>query len=641
MLIYIILFGMCCALTSVVYLKLSYYIYYIVITEPDQILLCIELCCKFNLYDKCVQLCSMKTVSLSNKHYLFKGKSLFHLYRREQGFLTRYSDTLSDQEIISRRSSCYKKAEECIKILGVALDNECIDSEGSRMLDIAMSDYIRETNKLNNLKRCLLCRKKRSLMKSHLWPRSFLRRYSYSRVHDISSRIFISFHSLKPREKSPGEVTYWMLCGECEQRICQNGEDKFTSEAYDLVSSASENAIKISYGPWLYNFSIGLVFRTFLYFNYESAESYLIFQQCRERLLNLPVKYKTNSTTISLIASAQEDKESVPSIPPPLEDIAVPVVILVNPTKTSIDFPRKSILIGALFDAGSAFMSRHYLSTGKLDLSGQEHFIVVRLGNLSILLPLKASTDYNPPPGSLIRPQGGELFVPGENSRWDLIPEGLWEAIDSTAILIEETSLHHYTYKSKTGNWKSHSAEEYEPFLSRELMEKERLLNKNLKEVSSSPESALISRFLNEASPSLSFLPEEIKLLQKHKYTQKRFLQLPSSHVVLFHKNIDLAEDGFTVFLVAKIEDNPCTVRTYIIFVELVCGVQIAYGAYVTIDTNNSFSITDSLIDMKKFSEHYRERYKYYCQIVGDLLPLMLNEKGCEIAQRAKITKLV
>ena len=616
---------------------------YLYSTDPDQILLCTELCCKFDLHEKCIELCSLKNQPSSIKLCLLKGKSLFYLYRREQDLLDRYSINLNDEEINFKRSSCYKTAEECIKMLGAALDQESIDSEGSKMLDLAMLDYIRETNKLNNLKRCLLCRKKKTLMKSHLWPRSFLRRYSSSRGQDISSRIFISFHSLKPREKSPGEVTYWMLCGECEQRISQNGEDKFASEIYDKVISEHKDNITLPYGPWLYNFSIGLVFRVFLYFIHGSTEHYYIFHQCRQHLLKLSVKYKDLSTSKhneNVVSSKSVDSTQHKEI----NSEAFPLVYLANPTKLNVEHPRKSMLVGALFDAGSAFFSGRYLTSGKLDLSGQKHFIVVRLGNLNILLTLKASTDYCPPVGSLIKPQGGELLVPCEDNRWSLIPEGLWAAIDSTATVIEETSLHHYAYKSKSGHWKSLSVEEQEPpIASKELGDKERLLHRSLKEASSSPESSFVSRFLKTASPSLSFLPNEIKLFQKHSYTKKGFLELPNSHVILLHGNVNLTEDAFTLFLVANFQENLSTLILYVIFVERIRGVQMAYGAYVCVDTNNKICITDSLVDMKKFSEHHAKRFEYYCHLVEEIFPFLLRTKGYrnikELTHRAEITR--
>ena len=624
--------GICCG--SIKTMNCCYYF-----AEPDKVLLCIELCCKFNLSDKCLQLCSFSGLPSSGKLFLCKGKSLFDAYRKEQSYLDRHTiSASSDQKLIQRRKSCYDKAENCIKFLGAAFDQDCIDPEGSKMLDIAMLNFIRETNKLNNIKRCLLCRKKRNLKKSHLWPKSFLRRYIGSRGYDSASKVYISFDSLRPREKSPGEVTYWMLCGECEQRLCQNGEGKFISEIYDVVSSISENGIKISYGPWLYSFSLGLVFRIFIYFRGEAIEQYMIFQQCREHLLKLPVKYMSRDNKPAeheeSISPLQREKMNV--------ELDIPVVLLANPTKINVDHPRKSMLIGALFNAGTAHMSGHYLSTGKRDLTGQMHFIVVLLGDLNFLLPLSASNDYSPPTGSLIDPQGGELFVPSEDCRWNLIPEGLWMAIANIAKVIEETSLYHYTYRSKSGNWKPISAEEQErPCTSKELSDEEKLLYKSLKDSSSS--SKPISKFLNAAFPSLSFLPDEIKLLQRHKYTQEGFLQLPSSHIVLIHENFNLAEDSFTLFLVTKSEDESFTLSTYVIFVERYCGVQISYGAYVHADTNHKVCIGDSLINMKGFSQHHIGRFEYYCEMVEKMLPLILKRNGFknvkEIIQRAEITR--
>ena len=629
-------------------------------TDSDQILHCIELCYKFNLHDKCLKLCTTTNLPVSDKLYLYMGKALFHLYRKEQEYLWRHSKTLNQRDLDKKKSSCYDKTKECIKLLGTVLDQNCTDQEYSKMLDMAMLDYIREVNKLNNLKRCMLCREKRSLMRSHLWPRSFLRRYSYSRVQDISSRMFISFSSTRPREKSPGELTYWMLCGKCEQRISQNGEDKFGSEIYDIIASSPDKDISIAYGPWLYNFSIGLVFRTFLFFSVGSMEYYSIFQQCREHILKLPVKYQTDSnhksgndamnvnTLPETISSIHSDANLSASGGKQVTEIDIPVVILINPTKLNVNHPRKSMLIGALLDAGSALMSGHYLTTGELDLSGKHHFIVVRLGNLSILLPLKALGDvieYHPPEGCLIKLQGGNLVIPAESKRWDLIPDGLWVAMDVTAKSIEETSLHHYAYKSKTGHWKSLTAEEQElPCTSIESASKERVLHKSLKEASNSPESSFVSRFLNTSYPSLSFLPDEIKLFQKHEDTKKGYLQLPNSHFILCHDNIDLDEDALTIFLVGKFEESSSQLRTYVIFAEHIRGVQMAYGAYIDVNRDGKICITDSLIDMKKFSKHHMGRFEHYCRDIEKVFPLLLKAKGfdnIEVAiQRAKVTRL-
>ena len=634
--------------------SVSYFMLSDLNADSHQILQCIELCYKTHLYDKCLKLCTSVKTPLSNKLHLYTGKALYHLYRREQEYLRRHSSTLNQRYLDEKRSNCYDKTKQCIKIFGALLDQNSIDVESSKMLDISMLDYIREMNKLYNLKRCLLCRQKRSLMRSHLWPRSFLRRYSYSQVQNVSSRMFISFSSVRPREKSPGELTYWMLCGECEQRISQNGEDKFGSEIYDVISSSPDDEdINIPYGPWLYNFSIGLVFRTFLFFSVGSIEYYSIFEQCRMHILKLPVRYRIDSGFKSEKADIVHETPSYPhsdsnlsstSSGEKITEIDIPILILINPTKLTVDHPRKSMLIGALLDAGSALMSGHYLTTGELDLSGKHHFIVVRLGNLSILLPLNDS-EYHPPDGCIIKQQGGNLIIPAESKRWGWIPEGLWVAMDITAESIEKTSLHHYAYRSKTGHWKSHTAEEQElPCTSLESANKEKLLHKSLKEASNSPESSFVSRFLNTSYPSINFLPDEIKLLQKHEYTQKGYLQLPDSHYILCHDNIEFDADALTLFLVGKIEESSSQFRIYVIIAENIRGVQLAYGAYVDINEDGKICITDSLIDMRKFSKHHMGRFEHYCRDIEKAFPLLLKAKGfdnIEVAiQRAKVTRL-
>ena len=55
-----------------------------------------------------------------------------------------------------------RKQRNCIiGNLGMALDNDCLDSEGSKMFDLAMMDcIIHGTNKLKDCKQFYLCRRK-------------------------------------------------------------------------------------------------------------------------------------------------------------------------------------------------------------------------------------------------------------------------------------------------------------------------------------------------------------------------------------------------------------------------------------------------------------------------------------------------
>jgi len=549
----------------------------------------------------------------------------------EHEYLCRHYTLLSQQVADQKTSSCYSKAEECIRLLGVLLDNGTLDSEGSTMLDQAMLDYIYKTNKLNKLRRCLLCRTKNNLKRSHLWPKSFLKRYSLQTKGDFSSRIFVLCTPECYKEKSPGEVTYWMLCGKCEQRLSQNGEDKFSSNLFDLICSGSDknDDINVSYGPWLYNFMVGMLFRSFIFYSL-NVELNAIFLHCRNHLLSLPVKY--TQETGNPISDNKDDKKDPLKSPDNHFDNSqaktefLSSFLLINPTKMDVDHPRKSMLVRALFDAGSAKISNFSIKTGKHDFSGQHHFITIRLGNLNFLLQLKASTDYVPPPGSFIDPSGGQLFVPAERNRWDYIPEGLWVAIDKIAQVVETTSLRHYAYKVSAGTWKPSDSPEMQqlPYSSEEDSKKERIKHSLLKQKSNNAYSSFVSRFLQESQPSLSFLPKEFKFIQKYSQTHKPHIELPVGYTIIYHITLNFVEANLTTFLVAYYDTAPKFVA---IIIERIQGVQLAYGAHVECDVDQRVSLDKPLIDLAKISDHHRVRFKHYCTEIGKLFSLLLEVK--------------
>ena len=114
-------------------------------------------------YEECITFCTIaeKNSKLHNDKLnlkIWRAKSLFKVYKREQRYLRLKS--LSKSEYYQLHKKCYEKTKEVIGILGMALDNDCLDSEGSKMFDLAMMDYIHGTNKLNDCKRCYLCRRK-------------------------------------------------------------------------------------------------------------------------------------------------------------------------------------------------------------------------------------------------------------------------------------------------------------------------------------------------------------------------------------------------------------------------------------------------------------------------------------------------
>ena len=550
------------------------------------------------------------------------------MYRKEQEYLNRHYSSFDQQLANEKMSCCYSKTEECIKLLTALLDRNEIDHEGSKILDQSMLDYIHRTNKLNKLKRCLLCRTKSDLKRSHLWPKSFLKRH-HSHVHtssSTSSRVYVSCasHLISPKEKAPGELTYWMLCGKCEQRLSQNGEDKFSMELFDVIccNSKDDSGINISYGPWLYDFVIGMLFRGFIFFDLTS-ELYTIFLHCRHHLLSLPVKY-TQAKGEPMQSQQEPNQIGYDANKLKLERF-LSFFMLINPSNLDINHPRKSMLARALFDAGSVKLSHHSLNTGERDFSVQKHFIVIRLANLNFLLKLNGSIEYIPPQGSIVYPEGGKIFIPSEKNRWEYIPEALWVTIDDVAEMIEATTLRHYLYKVTSGTWKPSDSPEMQqlPSSSKEESDKEREMHTVLKESSNTAYSTFVSRFLHQAQPSLYFLPKGFKLIQKHPRTHEPYLQLPDSHAIVCHLTVCLKEaDYFTQFLCAHYKSG--ATKLYVIMVENIQGVQLAYGAYVESDTSKKFAINKPLIDISKISDHHRARFVHYCKIVENAFHLFL-----------------
>ena len=602
-------------------------------------------------------------VNLHQSH-LLKAKSLYHLYRWEHNYLCRHYSLLSQQVAEQKMKLCYSKTGECIRLLSILLDNKAVDADGSRMLDQAMLDYIHKTNKLDKLKRCLLCRTRSDLSRSHLWPKSFLKRYSSLLGSSAAARVFVSCasHSGMPKEKSPGEVTYWMLCGKCEQRLSQNGEDKFFKDIFDVVNSSQQNH-NISYSSWLYDFSIGLLFRSFVFFDVTSDEIYSVFLHCRDHLLSLPVKY-VSVKDHSKKSSADHDATSLSTKTFRESDFdahqatskintyttkALPIFILVNPTTVDFEHPRKSMLFRALTDAGSAKMSLHILHSGKLDFSGSFHFIVTRLGNFNFLLKLNASADYVPPFESTVNPSGGgNLFVPDEKGKWDYIPEGLWCTIDEIAEVIEEATLRHYTYKVTSGTWKSSDSPEMQQYplstIRLKAPEDEKELHSLLEESSNAAHAGFVSRFLEAGQPSINFLPNEFKVIQQHSYTHKGHLDLPQNHFILCHLTLNFTKATLTVLLVTYF--NKCFIAPafYVIIVERIQGVQVAYGVHVKL-SNGGIIVGDPLIDMSSVSDYHKDRFYHYCSVVEKVFHYFFSLKRVEnfetLIQRVKCTRYV
>ena len=265
-------------------------------------------CYKYKNFSHCIefttQLLESKEPRLDprsiNEAKLLKGKSLYYEYQGEQRIYLKIRSTTSAKIVEPFKSQFYQKTKECILLLGSAHDNGFLDAEGNELLDRAMIDYVRETNSLKDCKRCLLCLKRSDLRRSHIIPKSILKEIAKDLViKEDEQKVFVPLLG-KTIKKSPGDSTFWLLCSDCEERLCQNGENQFIKEIHRKVCferNVVTTRLTIPYGNWLYDFAIGLLFRTlaisdqFSIFGID-ARSYNIFTSCRKHLLALPFQVK-------------------------------------------------------------------------------------------------------------------------------------------------------------------------------------------------------------------------------------------------------------------------------------------------------------------------------------------------------------
>ena len=373
------------------------------------------LCYAHHKYQQCIKWCD-KIINITENKWtktanLLKGKACFYSYQRHIWNII----ALQSRGTLSHKSkmvdSFKKMAKETITLLGNALDNSYIDEEGKQLLDLAMMDYVRELNGLQDFRRCILCLKKtKGLKASHIVPKSVLERLILDDMGFLSDdkRAFLVFRTshCNPVQKvqSAGEITYYLLCQSCEQLLSNNGEQPFASLFSELYSEGCRcgelfsqlifqpvtdipQAIEpfpISYGPWLFNFCVGMIFRALCFLHMpqfsNDKELYQIFCRCRAHLLGL------------------NDSQTRDSTPWRKSDNGELYIIPSSVAKHS------SALRGAFISA-----TNMRLDDGTPDVCNKINLILIHLGNVSILLKLQPAKNVNLPAYLHVSPNEGEF----------------------------------------------------------------------------------------------------------------------------------------------------------------------------------------------------------------------------------------
>ena len=402
------------------------------------------------------------------KFKVYNAKALFHIYKREQ-MKIKANELRIGKEFTILKKQCYSKTKEVINVLSRAFDDgylEC-DSEGLYMLDISMMDYIHATNKLNDLKRCYLCQKrlyvpqeiaegvpkdkvnpretkatdddnaqitcsgtkstsdrpttvkkhnKSNLIHSHLIPKSILDRFTQALPSPKHLKIFAVSHTGtllevdKGKVYSPKPLGRDMCCFNCEDILNSKGEGPFMKKFFDKIYNPSnptspKQELFIEYGPWLYHFCAGLIFRNILLppFTFlNEKEVYNLLFLLRKCVLNL---------------DAMKDGE------------CPEIYVLTTPLSVEGDELKYGRLNYVLTGSLEWYFGRYNLTSGEHDVDSplKTHFFLMHIGMFNVLVKLSPSASCQIPEGFRVNVKGGLYHVLPEENRQGFIPMGMWK----------------------------------------------------------------------------------------------------------------------------------------------------------------------------------------------------------------------
>ena len=389
-------------------------------------------CLHYERYTECIEQCDhIMTTAISSLHGMvrqMRGKSFARLHQKQFWNITKENalDVAVPLKSGNAVDQCAKTAKAAVKDLGFALDHGVLDEEGSYLMDIAMLQYIRIKNQLEDCNRCLLCRRRGvELKKSHTCPRFLLKETNKS-IKKTLQALGIGdsfdaqhFYSSKGRfvAHTPRTATCPMLCGRCEQVLSQNGEDQFQKNIMPLFYNANDEMQTAKYDSTLYSFCLGIVFRFFVHklftVYYNASEIYSLLIACRHHLLLLPVRYS----------------ETGPPNPPPvaatLPISPVEVFLMPSPHTLHIDSSQLYYLAVSMNGNFGSWCINVPLSTEPKTKVNVCHALVVRLGPCSIVVPFSPARDGGLDANCLVNPNGGNYWVLPDVRRWEIMPSGL------------------------------------------------------------------------------------------------------------------------------------------------------------------------------------------------------------------------
>lgn len=538
----------------------------------------------------------------NNSTLLLKGKALFHVFQQQQQSLQ--VCTLSAKEYHLKRALCYNNAMEVIRLLGTALDCGYIDEDGSFFLDQAMIDHLREVNSKDR-HRCLLCRKKTKLRRSHAWPNSLLVAFT-SGLRTDTGKTRKVFDSKKiGNSKAAGEVTSWMLCGACEHILSSQAETdfakKFFCKLYDPSCPSHDKpkqAQSIEYEEWLYCFCISMVFRGLvrvgvLGHSY-TGKIYKIFQQCRTFLLQ----------------SADDRTSSQTEIPQ--------IGLLIGPTEASVTDQKAGFVNQVLHMPGLFVMSRNLLADGSIEVPPKHTFFLAHCGIINIVVELNKAQPPSISPSSYVSCRGGTYCIPVDEERAQSIPKGIWNVFLKLGRDFETKWLERsgkYVLGKMNSSYVEPKPAQRDTFM---LLAAAKSDVKSVYSQVYPSEDAAFPKVVN-------LLPQQFGIYRKQ--NQPSSITLPHGHKILLHRHFMYGEGlNETLFLAVGTENDYTIEKPYVIFHYAIPGLQFHVGFFISpIDFTAQDFLPDSdpKFTLDKIVQSCNAR-----SIIHEVIPSILEEKG-------------
>ncbi len=557
-----------------------------------------EMCFKWKCYTEAanqsheILLLVTDDKKLKYKTTLLLGKSLFYCYQRKINFLMKESSSISKEERQLLINECFDIIKNVIYYLGGALDENYIDDEGSKLLDWAMMDCMRELNKLDQCKRCFLCRRRdRRLCKSHIFPKFQLE----SSASDSNSKFI--FGKDKEKLKSAGECHYKMCCNECETLMNQEAENEFSRTPFKG---------RVEYTSWLYNYCCALLFRSLAMVKLPSHlnddEVYQALLLCRKHLLSLSKEQSCG------------------------ESRCAPVEVEKRPNKVKpylFVIPKKSLHFQEIITA-TLWLSRCRLVNGSIDLSGQCHFFAAISCEIIILIPFNPSSQYTLPSDCLIDPVSGTYIVPEGKEALERLPLQAFKTLDYFSEMILSESISEIIQNtSPTCTSSLIFMDNKYTIINSKKSNEESSNEKNMCAKMGRP--TAIQGIINTKACLLSHPSQKFSinfLPNTYKITKNENIVLPCGHQIVFHTHNKLSEsDEITVFILM---DTNKLEKPYVIYLHQYGKyLQTIDGVYIS-DSKGEICLENFLInDLNK-----DQRFEINILIVTSIVSNLLHQHG-------------